>query len=43
MFVNDPLGDGEDLIDGYFLLPDARGELLSGLFQIAGPDTDQHP
>lgn len=37
MLVKDPLGDGEDVIGGYFLFPDAKGVLQSGRLEITEP------
>lgn len=39
MFVKDLLGDGADLVGGYFLLPDANGKIGSGALSITGPET----
>ncbi len=38
ILVKDPIGDGEDVIGGYFLLPDAKGVLQSGRFEITEPE-----
>lgn len=38
--VQNLLGDGRDLVGGYFLLPDASGRTLSGLLQISEPETE---
>jgi hypothetical protein len=34
MLIKDPLGDGEDLVGGHFLFPDAKGGLESGRLEI---------
>jgi hypothetical protein len=38
MFVKDPLGDGQDIIGGYFLFPDAKGLFQSGAVEITEPE-----
>ncbi len=40
MFVKDPLGDGRDVIGGYFHLPDGRGAKEAGLLEILEVETD---
>ncbi|MBC8010069.1 MAG: fibronectin type III domain-containing protein [Burkholderiales bacterium] len=39
MCVKDPLGDGKDVIGGYFLLPDEKKLLQSGRIEITEPDS----
>jgi hypothetical protein len=43
MLVKDPLGDGQDVVGGYFLLPDAKGLLQSGFFEITEPEPEPAP
>lgn len=43
MFVKDPLGDGDDLIGGYFLLPDGTGVNRSGRLEITEPEEEPAP
>jgi hypothetical protein len=38
MFVKNPLGDGLDIIGGYFLFPDGKGLLQSGAVEITEPE-----
>ncbi len=40
MLLKDPLGDGQDVIGGYFLLPDAKGVLQSGIVEISEPELE---
>lgn len=41
MLVKDPLGDGEDAIGGYFLLPDAAKLIQSGRLEITEPESPE--
>jgi hypothetical protein len=43
MLVKDPLGDGQDVVGGYFLLPDAKGLIQSGFFEIIEPEPEPAP
>jgi hypothetical protein len=43
LLVKNPLGDGEDIIGGYFLFPDARGLLQSGRLEISEAETPAVP
>ncbi len=42
-FVKNPFADGEDVIGGYFTLPDEKGQVRSGTLQIAEPETTSTP
>lgn len=40
MLLKNPFGDGEDIVGGHFLLPDAQGVLRSGRLEITEPGHD---
>lgn len=43
LLVKNPLGDGEDIVGGYFLLRDDGGRTESGLFEITEPASAEMP
>ena len=43
ILVRDPLGDGEDLVAGYFLFPDGKGRVESGALEISEAPSEDAP